>query len=105
MGTFDKVRNYYAQFDEWGRLDSPSGILERAEVIKIVLAHVPKEAKILDVGSGPGRYAIEFAKRGYQLSLIDLSPKLIDIAIDKFEEAGLSGAVESFLVGNATDLS
>ena len=30
--------------------------------------------RILDIGGGPGRYAIRFAQRGCAVTLVDLSP-------------------------------
>jgi ubiquinone/menaquinone biosynthesis C-methylase UbiE len=39
-----------------------------------VLPHLKKKAKILDVGVGPfARFAVEFAKRGYNVTGIDIS--------------------------------
>jgi len=35
---------------------------------------------ILDVGCGPGRHALEFARRGYRVTGIDISAKFVDIA-------------------------
>lgn len=103
--SFNKIRNYYDQFDEWGRLDSPAGIIEKGEVLHIVSTHLPEGAHIFDLGSGPGRYAIEFAKRGYTITLFDLSERLIAIAKEKFREAKLSASVEGFYTGNATKLT
>jgi len=42
MSSSKKVNGYYDQFDEWARLDSPAGILEKEEVLRIVSNYVPK---------------------------------------------------------------
>ncbi|MCB0629420.1 MAG: class I SAM-dependent methyltransferase [Saprospiraceae bacterium] len=102
--TFDRIRAYYDQFDEWSRLDAPSGIIEKEEVLHIVSSYIPSGAHILDLGAGPGRYAIEFAKMGYSLTLADLSERLIELAKTEFTKASLMDAVEGFHVANATDL-
>jgi len=105
MQTFDKIRNYYQQSDEWSRLDSPSGQLEKEEVMHLVQRFVPPRSNILDLGAGPGKYALSFAQLGYFIDLIDLSPRLIDIARERFAEYGLLDQVGSFSVGNAIDIS
>ena len=61
-------------------------------------------AHILDLGSGPGRYALALAALGYQLTLSDLSPRLIEIAKEKFGEANLLDRVSEFKVANAVQL-
>jgi 2-polyprenyl-3-methyl-5-hydroxy-6-metoxy-1,4-benzoquinol methylase len=42
-----------------------------------------KKLKILDIGCGTGRHAIELARRGYQLTGIDLSNSLLNRAREK----------------------
>lgn len=44
------------------------------------LFQLPPGSQILDVGCGPGRHAIEFAKRGYRVTGLDHSPKMLKIA-------------------------
>jgi SAM-dependent methyltransferase len=57
-------------------------------------------AQVLDAGCGTGRYAIELARRGYAVHGIDLSPQLIDVAIQSSEDAK---ACVSFAVGDICD--
>ncbi len=48
-----------------------------------------KNCKILDVGCGTGRHAIELAKRGYSVTGVDLSENMLDKAREKAIEAGV----------------
>jgi ubiquinone/menaquinone biosynthesis C-methylase UbiE len=60
---------------------------------------------ILDAGGGPGRYTIELAKMGYDVVLLDLTPKLLEIAKEQVEKAKVQGKVKQVLVGSIDDLS
>jgi cyclopropane fatty-acyl-phospholipid synthase-like methyltransferase len=102
--NLDKVRAYYAAFDEWGRLDAPEGARELARALEVLVDKLPPGARVLDLGGGPGRYAIELAKRGHRVVLADLSPELLDVARRRVAEAALP-AVESFDLVHATDLA
>lgn len=99
----DKVRSYYASFDEWGRLGAPEGTRELTRALEILADKLPPGARVLDLGGGPGRYAIELARRGHRVVLADLSPELLGVARQRAAEAGLPG-VEGFDVVDATDL-
>jgi SAM-dependent methyltransferase len=48
-----------------------------------------KDVKILDIGCGTGRHALELAKRGYDIVGIDLSASLLQRAREKAAERGL----------------
>ncbi len=48
-----------------------------------------KSCRILDVGCGTGRHAIELAGRGYDITGVDLSPSQIRRAREKAKAAGL----------------
>ncbi len=61
-----------------------------------------KSVKIIDIGCGTGRHAIELAKRGYNVTGVDLSEDQIKRAREKSREAGL--AVD-FQVQDARNLS
>ena len=48
-----------------------------------------KSLRIIDIGCGTGRHAIELTKRGYNVTGIDLSENQIKRAREKAQEAGL----------------
>jgi len=49
-----------------------------------------KSKRILDIGCGTGRHAIELAKRGYKVTGIDLSESQLQRAREKAREAGVN---------------
>jgi ubiquinone/menaquinone biosynthesis C-methylase UbiE len=63
----------------------------------------PPPARVLDCGGGPGRYAIELASQGYEVTLFDLSAECLRLAEEKAAEAGVTLA--AYEHGTATDLS
>lgn len=52
--------------------------------------NLDKTKKILDIGCGTGRHAIELAKRGYTVTGIDLSRDQLNRAIEKAKKENLS---------------
>lgn len=68
------LENYYNAFDEDGRLLSKHGQVEYLTTIKYInecLVGIP-EPLILEIGAGTGRYSVELAKRGYQVTAVEL---------------------------------
>jgi S-adenosylmethionine-dependent methyltransferase len=101
----DRVRAYYAQFGEWERLDSPSGALELRRACALLDVHLPAQARVLDLGGGPGRYAVALARRGHRVVLADLSPALLEIARRRVAEAGVASAIDAIDEVDARDLT
>lgn len=64
------------------------GTLGECDFIEKELAG-DKSLKILDVGCGTGRHAIELAKRGYHVTGIDLSASQLKRAREKAKEQGV----------------
>jgi len=99
------VKNFYnknASF-ELSRLDLPLCRVEFAATLKLIEKYFPKFGKICDIGGGPGRYALELTKQGYQVMLSDLSEQEILLAKKEFERQNLTA--DGFLVADACDLA
>ncbi len=61
---------------------------EVEQVLK--LAELPPGAAILDLACGPGRHALEFARRGYSVTGVDRTARYLDEARRKAAEGGLN---------------
>jgi SAM-dependent methyltransferase len=104
----DRIRSYYraAGPREWQRLDEVGdGAVELAVTCGALALHLPAGARVLDIGGGPGRYALWLARRGHPVSLGDLSPELVEIARQRVAEEGLESLVSEVAVVDACDLS
>ncbi len=100
----DKVRGYYASFDEWGRLDSFEGAMEFRRTLDMLAKSLAPGSRILDLGGGPGRYAAELVQMDYRVVLADISPELLQAVRQRFAQLNLEGNIESIDEVNATDL-
>jgi len=84
------------------RLDHPLQRVEYQSTFRLIERYFPGDGNVADIGSGPGRYAAELARRGYRVSLFDLSSALLDEARRVFQAKGLHA--EGFVNGDARDL-
>ena len=98
------VRDYYdsAPEREWERLDTGLSRIEFASTLRLIEKHFPGGGAVCDIGSGPGRYSIELARRGYRVTLFDLSGKLLERAERAFASEGVGAT--GFIHGDARDL-
>jgi len=101
----DVVKRYYDDCVEieWERLASSYRSFELASTFRLIEEYFPAEGRVVDIGGGPGRYTVELLRRGYRVSLLDLSPKAIAFAEAKLEELGLEAEIVS--CADACDLS
>lgn len=101
MGQIEEYYDQEAQH-EWDRFDRhPTEFAVTQRALQDTLPLPP--ARILDIGGGPGRYAIWLANLGYSVTLLDLSSQNLALASEKASEAGVT--FESTAHGNALDLS
>jgi S-adenosylmethionine-dependent methyltransferase len=102
----EEVKAYYAGFAqrEWARLENPfDGQVEFAVTCDALARYLPAHGHILDVGGGPGRYAIWLAEHGYRVTLADFSPELLTIARERIDAAGVK--VDAIVEADARDLT
>ncbi|WP_342541593.1 class I SAM-dependent methyltransferase [Paenisporosarcina sp. FSL H8-0542] len=98
-----KIIEYYSKFDEWGRLDREP--LEFQINWHFIQKYMPATGSVLDNGAGPGKYAMRLAHQGYEVTLTDLVPRLVEVAQDKAIEMDLDAHFKGFHVADARDLS
>ena len=104
MTDFNKVKEYYKNFNERDRLTNDnSGKLEYEMTMRILSKYLPKNAKILDLGGATGVYSFPLAEIGYEVYLSDLSEELINQAKEQNESK--TKEIKSCDVVNAIDLS
>ena len=97
------VATYYATYPEETRLASGSSRLE-FERTKDILVRVlaPAPARVVDVGGAAGAYSSWLAARGYEVHLVDASPRLVEEA--RRRHGSGAQAVSSFTVADAREL-
>jgi S-adenosylmethionine-dependent methyltransferase len=105
MTNFEKVKEYYKEFNENERLSNDnSGRLEFEMTMRNLKRYLPENATILDLGGATGAYSFPLAQNGYKMYLADLSEKLIEQAKEKIQKENITNIVSCDIV-NAIDLS
>ncbi len=72
--AFSKQSNIYEEYEK----SNPILLWMRQQVYDVVLSHLKKGDKILELNSGTGTDAIFFAKQGYDVTCTDLSDGMIE---------------------------
>lgn len=87
---------YYDEFAEreWERLErDPVTRMEFENTVGYLAEQLPDEGRVLDAGTGGGRYAVWLAERGLEVDALDVSAEQVHIAREKVVERGLSDRV------------
>ncbi|MBA4602001.1 class I SAM-dependent methyltransferase [Thermoactinomyces mirandus] len=85
----------------YDRNSRKSRLAEMREYADEVAAHVGKNANILEVAPGPGYLAIELARKGFNVTGVEISPDFVKIEKANAKEANVS---VDFKEGNASKL-
>jgi ubiquinone/menaquinone biosynthesis C-methylase UbiE len=96
------IDEFYKSYDEDSRLEKDNVhkceyIISRYWIDK----HLKKDIKILEIGAGTGRYSINLANEGYNITSVELLKYNFDILNSKIRD---NMNIKTYL-GNATDLS
>ena len=94
------LKEYFRKFStvsKWWEPELKEGVYkekyirERADIIS--LTNKPKGKTILDVGTGKGRFAIDFALRGDKVTACDISKEMLDIAKKRAKRVGVESKI------------
>lgn len=106
--TDSLVKEFYTGqvHQEWRRLLlNAYHKLEFVTTVHYLEKYLPRQGLILDAGGGPGRYTLELAKKGYQVTLLDATQANLDFARRQVRRHKLQAQVKQITVGSIVDLS
>jgi len=103
------VTDYFAApgtVSEWWTPDSGPLAFHYAAEIQVLAEQLTIDPawRVLDVGTGPGRFGAFFAERGCQVTGVDLNPDMLEIARENSRRRQLESRFE-VVHGSAEDLS
>ena len=101
MDTFEYLTEYYSNSDEDGRLASRHGQVEFLTTMRYIEKHLSPGVRILEIGAGTGRYSHALARKGFDVTAVELIQHNLDALNAKTER----GETLTALQGNALDLS
>ena len=104
MDWSKKIQLRYADkaTQEWERLAAtPITRIEYTITTHCLERYLPPTGRILDAGSGPGRYAIDIVRQGYQVAMFDLVGEMLRLGQSKIAQAGVAENV-TLTQGNLT---
>ena len=96
MNWAHRIQQRYADkaHQEWERLcATPITRIEYLITTHCLKRYLPNAGTVLDAGSGPGRYAIDLAKRGYRVTMFDLVAEMLHLGQKKVRAAEVESNV------------
>lgn len=101
METAEILTQYYANYDEEGRLLSKHGSVEFLTTMRYIEKYLRPGMRILEIGAATGRYSHALARMGYVVDAVEL----VQHNIDLFRENTQPGENITIRQGDARDLS
>lgn len=99
----NKIREFYANEIEKDRLESELFLLEGIRTKEIIGRYLSGNTmRIADIGGGAGYYSFWLQSKGHRVTLVDLSPKNIELATAHAVKTGIQ--LYGAEIGDATDL-
>ena len=99
--TLDYLTRHYSGNDEEGRLLTRHGQVEYRTTMRYIEKYAEPGMKILEIGAATGRYSLTLARKGYDVTAIELVQHNIDIFRKKLKPEDKVDLQQ----GNALDLS
>ena len=98
------IREFYNGFAEKEHMRLVDHQLEYELTWRYLTDYLPAQGSILEVGAATGRYTLALAKRGYQVTAVDLSAELLAFNRSNLAAEGLESQVR-LVAADARDLS
>ena len=98
-----EIVDFYSKTQEESRLGAGSSQLEFERTKGLVRRFLPvAPAQVVDIGGASGPYAFWLASLGYDVHLVDATPRLVDVA--RQQDADAAHRLASIAVGDARRL-
>lgn len=95
------LNQFYANYDEDGRLASRHGAVEYLTTMRYIEKYLRPGMRVLEIGAATGRYSHALARQGYRVDAVELVAHNIEI----FKANTQPGEHITVTQGNAMDLS
>ena len=102
-----QVASFYDAYGdkEWSRFDDGRTPLPSLAVhFEQLRRFVDPGDRVLDIGAGPGRFTIELARIGAEVTVADISPGQLEQNAERVAEAGLEERIAERAVADVLDL-
>ncbi|MFJ3231111.1 class I SAM-dependent methyltransferase [Streptomyces sp. NPDC086787] len=86
--AYDATASFYDVLTQHDDYDAFAAVLDR-----LIQDAGPRGRRLLDAGCGNGRSSVLFADRGYDVTGVDISPAMIDMARSRHAATGIEFAV------------
>lgn len=94
------VEEYYTdKYREELRHNDPFGVIQELRTKEIISRYLKKGIKILDIGGANGIYSFYFSSKGYDVTLMDITPRHIELAREK--NSKVDGKLANIILGDA----
>jgi SAM-dependent methyltransferase len=108
VGAYDPnaIVESYAQGAEIGRIVRTADAALMFEIERwFIERYLPESGTVIDVGGGPGCFAVEIARLGRDVVLTDITPKHIAQAKELAERKGVAAKIVDYRIMDICDLS
>lgn len=100
VDAFQRLTDFYSNYDEDGRLRSQHGMVEYLTTMRYIEKYIKPGMRVLEVGAGTGRYSHSLAQKGFAVDAVELVEHNINI----FRSQTLPGEPISVRQGDARKL-
>lgn len=108
MYEAEKTQRFYDAYAglEWSRLEATAyGRLQAIIHTDVIERYVRRGDRVLDVGCGPGRFAVEIARLGGRTTLVDISGRQLALARETMRSANVLESVDGFVQADVARLA